>query len=413
MRELLLALLFVSAARLETASATHAEAAGTHSGTHNSLAPSPAGINKTMAFSTSSEWPYAHNSGWALLPAPFNRIAVVFQSSRTHEGAASQVIMLATSDDGGATFSAPTTIAGNGSAAAWAPTAFADGAVLRVFFAQAPASAPTLLCGDLMHVSSADGGRTWAAPELVLSRAAWVAGVKCPDNKPAQVAPNQWALPVMSDAPRGGAVSGLIAARPGAGMAGPWAPLAGSIPSPPPPNASADPYVYPEPAIASCAAALPTPPPTWEMRAWLRNFEHTWAARSHDGGASWGAPFATPLTNPYSKVDLAVWQGGGGSAPRSGPQAGALLLAHNPVANCTRPTYCPRTPLGVSWSPDCGAAWSRPLLLETNPHGASYPTIAPCGGGRICVSYTLYDASASGCAGIAFAAFDVGLLAPM
>ena len=362
-----------------------------------------------MAFSTSSAFPYAHNSGWALL-APLGRIAVVFQASRSHEGAASQVIMLATSDDGGTTFSSPArVIAGNGSAAAWAPAAFADGAVLRVFFAQAPVSAPTLLCGDLMHTSSADGGLTWSAPELALSRAAWAAGVKCPDNKPAQVAPDQWALPVMSDAPRGGAVSGLIAARPGAGMAGPWAPLAGRIPSPPPPNASADPFVYPEPAIASCAAALPMPPPTWEMLALLRNYEHTWAARSNDGGASWGAPFATQLANPSSKVDLAVWLG----ATDSGPQAGALLLAHNPVANCTRPTYCPRTPLGVSWSPDCGAVWSRPLLLDANPHGASYPTIAPCGGRRICVSYTLYDGSAGGFAGIAFAAFDVGLLAPL
>ena len=76
----------------------------------------PAGINATMAFTTNASWPYAHNSGWAQLPS--GRIAVVFQASRTVEGAASQAIFAALSDDGGASFpAAPRLVAGDGSAA--------------------------------------------------------------------------------------------------------------------------------------------------------------------------------------------------------------------------------------------------------------------------------------------------------
>ena len=103
-----------------------------------------------------------------------------------------------------------------------------------------------------------------------------------------------------------------------------------------------------------------------------------------------------------------MWPGGGGHLP-----PGSLLLAHNPVANCTRPVYCPRTPLGVSWTPDCGATWSRPLLLEptaASPRGASYPTVGACGGGRVCASYPLYGVGGGGFAGIRFAALDAGVL---
>ena len=364
------------------------------------------GVNSTMAFSTNATWPYSHNSGWALLPS--GRIAVVFQASESVEGAASQVILLAASDDGGATFAPARVIAGSGHASAWGPAAFADGAVLRVFYAQAPLTHPTLLCGDIMHTSSADGGLTWSVPELMLARAAWGGGNKCSDNKPAQVGLRQWALPFMSVA-AGGATTGLLAAAPGAGMAGPWAPLAGSIPTPPHFNTTD--YLS-EPAIARCSSgggggsSAPN-----ALLALLRNYELTWAARSTDGGASWDAAAPTALTNPYSKVDLAVWPGGAGA---SGPPPGALLLAHNPVRNCTKPVYCPRTPLGVSWSPDCGASWSPPLLLEptdVSPRGASYPTVGACGRGRVCASYTLYREG--GFAGIRFAAFDVGALPPL
>jgi hypothetical protein len=333
---------------------------------------------------------------------------VVFQASPSREGAAGQCILLSTSDDGGASFPGPArVIVGNGSAAVWGPVAFADGPLLRVFFAASPVAHPTQLCGDVMHTSSPDGGASWSAPELVLSQAAWGGGAKCTDNKPAQVAARQWALPFMAVGP-GVSPSGLLAAAPGAGMAGPWAPLAGVVQTPPHFNMTD--YLS-EPAAASCAAALPMPPGTYEMTMLLRNYERTWAARSYDGGASWGAPFDTALANPYSKVDLAVWPSGS----QFGPQAGALLLAHNPVSGCASPVYCARTPLGVSWSPDCGSVWSRPLLLEpteVNPYGASYPTIGACGRTRVCVSYTLYDGRAGG-AGIRFAAFDVAMLIPL
>ena len=54
---------------------------------------------------------------------------------------------------------------------------------------------------------------------------------------------------------------------------------------------------------------------------------------------------------------------------------------------------------------------AQPLLLEptaTTPHGASYPTVGPCGAGRVCASYTLYREG--GFAGIRFAVFDAGAL---
>lgn len=359
-----------------------------------------------MAFRTNASWPYAHNSGFAVLPS--GRVAVVFQASPSHEGVAEQVIMLSTSDDGGATFSSARVIGGTGRAAAWGPVAFADGALLRVFYAQSRAATPTALCGDIFHIASPNGGLSWTAPELALALEAWGGGLKCTDNKPANIGNNQWALPFMAVS-RGAAPAGLLASAPGAGMAGPWAPLAGRVQTPPHFNATD--YLS-EPAAASCAVALPMPPGTYEMVTLLRNYERTWAARSYDGGASWGAPFETPLANPYSKVDLAVWL----SSTQRGPQPGALLLAHNPVANCSEPTYCARTPLGVSWSQDCGSVWSRPLLLESteeSPHGASYPTIAPCGGSRVCASYTLYDAAPMLQAGIRFALFDISLLAPL
>jgi hypothetical protein len=363
-----------------------------------------------MAFVTNSTWPYSHNSGWALLPS--GRIAVVLQASKSSEGAASQVILLALSDDGGATFLSSQIIAGNGSAAAWGPVAFADGAVLRLFYAQAPLEDPTVLCGDILTISSADEGLTWTAPQLVLPISVWGGGEKCSDNKPTLVAPTQWALPFFSSnamhGQNGTQASGLVASPPGAGMAGPWALLPGRIPDPPLPSGAQGLY-YPEPAIAGCGGAAAA---GGELLALLRNYEHTWSARSSDGGATWTAAAPTSLTNPYSKVDLAVWPQS--SAPGGGgPQKGALLLAHNPVVNCTTPVYCPRTPLGVSWSPDCGGTWSLPLLIEPSDgnHTFGYPTVGPCGGSRICVSYTLD--SRSGSLGIRFASFDVSLLLPL
>jgi hypothetical protein len=383
------------------------------------LAP-VAGVNKSMAFTPNATWPYAHNSGWAMLPS--GRIAVVYQASQSKEGAASQQILLSTSDDGGASFPAPPCIiAGNGSASAWGPVAFADGHLLRVFYAQAPITRPTQLCGDIMQISSADGGRTWGAPQMTLPQAAWGGGAKCSDNKPVTVATDQWALPFMSvlgsGDPGDEAPVGLVGSAKGAGMGGPWAPLTGRIASPPHFNTTD--YLS-EPAIAPCGD-----PADGRLLALLRNYEFTWAARSLDGGASWGPAYATPLTNPYSKVDLAVWaaaaqEGQEVEVTSAGPRPGALLLAHNPVVNCTKPTYCTRSPLGASWSPDCGATWSHPLLIEPtdmNPHGASYPTIGPCGGSRVCVSYTLYGPAADGSSsifkGIVFAAFNISLLPPI
>jgi hypothetical protein len=379
-----------------------------------------AGVNKTMAFSTNASWPYAHNSGWAILPS--GRIAVVYQASSSREGAASQQILLSTSEDGGASFPAPPRIiAGNGSASVWAPAIFADGPLVRVFYAQAPIARPTQLCGDIMHIASTDGGRSWEAPQLVLAQAAWGGGLKCTDNKPVRVATDQWALPFMSvlgsGDPRDEAPAGLVGSAKGAGMGGPWAPLAGRIASPPHYNTTD--YLS-EPAIATCGD-----PADGCLLALLRNYEFTWASHSLDGGASWGAAYATPLTNPYSKVDLAVWaapsqEGHEEGLASAGPRSGALLLAHNPVVNCTKPSYCARSPLGASWSPDCGATWSRPLLIEPtdlNPYGASYPTIGPCGSSRVCVSYTLYGPAAndnpSSFLGIAFASFYISSLPPI
>ena len=360
------------------------------------LAAAP-GVRTAMAFSCNATWPYAHNSAWTTTPG--GHIAVVMQASRSNEGAATQVIFIATSGDGGASFSEPRIIAGNGSAAVWAPVLFTDGAVLRMFFAQAPASSPSALCGDLLMTASSDDGDSWGVPELVLPMAAWGGGVKCPDNKPLRVAPVQWTLPFFSSnaihGQNGSAASGLIAARAGAGLAGPWALLPGRIPSP-----DTSPSYFPEPAIASCDGSQPA-----RLLALLRNYDFSWSSSSADGGTTWTPLVPTKLTNPFSKVDLAQWE----EHTPHGPQPGALLLAHNPVTNCTTHTYCIRSPLGVSWSPDCGVTWSRPLLIE--PMNASYafgyPTIAPCGTRRVCVSYTLDNKRSLG---IRFASFDADML---
>jgi hypothetical protein len=322
---------------------------------------------------------------------------VALQASQSSEGAASQRIFLALSGDGGATVAPPAGVAGDGSSAVWAPVLAADGTVLRIFYAQAHASAPTALCGDLLTAASADDGETWGAPEIVLPMSAWGGGVKCPDNKPVRVAPDRWALPFFSSnaiaGQHGLAASGLVAAAPGAGLAGPWTLLAGRIASP-----DAAPSYFPEPAVASCNGA-------GRLLALLRNYELTWSSASADGGASWSAPAPTALTNPFSKVDLAQWQG----TTARGPQPGALLLAHNPVAKCTARAYCPRTPLGVSWTPDCGATWSQPLLVEAvnGSKTIGYPTVAQCGARRICLSYTVDDRRSLG---IRFASFDADLL---
>ena len=361
------------------------------------------GVHTAMAFACNATWSYAHNSGWAATPA--GRIAVVLQASQSSEGAASQRLFIAFSADGGATFAPPAVLAGNGSAAVWGPVIVADGAALRVFYAQAPAAAPTALCGDLLTTASLDDGASWGPPELVLPMAAWGGGVKCPDNKPVRIAPDRWALPFFSSnaipGQRGLAASGLVAARAGAGLAGPFELLAGSIPSP-----DAAPSYYPEPAIASCGGAR------GRLLALLRNYEFTWASASADGGASWAPLAPTNLTNPFSKVDLAQWQG----ATARGPQPGALLLAHNPVASCPAHSYCPRTPLGVSWTQDCGASWAPPLLIEpvNGSMAFGYPTVAACGARRVCVSYTVDDNAKKpfNSVGIRFASFDADLLLP-
>ena len=63
-----------------------------------------------------------------------------------------------------------------------------------------------------------------------------------------------------------------------------------------------------------------------------------------------------------------------------------------------------------------GASWSRPLLIEPVDGGFTfgYPTVGPCGRGRVCVSYTLDSGTgANHSRGIRFAAFDARMLLPM
>ena len=370
----------------------------------------PSGMHYSMAHNNTKSLPYSHNANFAVTPA--GRLAIVFQASTSGESAADQKIYIVFSADAGTTWSAPAVAAGNGSRAEWGPVLATDAAagLLYLFYAESVDGTGYSLCGDIFMQASADDGATWAPRAVVAPVSAWGGVSKCTDNKVVRLAGGGgWALPFFSArtaAGQAGVVGAGLVASP-AGGAGPWAPLAGNITLAPGVS------VFLEPAVAQCGASSSS------LLMLLRTqIGQLYASTSGDAGDSWAAAHATGVPNPNSKVDLATWvppPGVGG-----GLAAGDVLLAYNPsnCSNCsTQPScWCPRTPLAVSVSRDCGQTWGTALLVEPDDGTLtfSYPTIGQCGidpgtGPRICVVYT-YLAHGVDASGIRFASFPASLL---
>lgn len=191
-----------------------------------------------------------------------------------------------------------------------------DRSLLFLFFAES-GNPPTSLCGDIYVQTSNDDGATWLPREPVLRSTAWGGASKCSDNQVVRLPNAGMALPFFSaratPSQTGFEGAGLVASP--AGGAGPWATLAGNVSLPA--NAS----YYLEPAVAQCGSS-----PSSLLMLLRSQVGRVYAAASLDAGLSWGAPWATGLPNPNSKVDLASWSApaGDGLAP------GDLLLAYNP-----------------------------------------------------------------------------------
>jgi hypothetical protein len=376
----------------------------------------PPGVHVSMAHNNSAEMPYSHNANFVVTPA--GRLAVVYQASSEHEGAADMSIYIVFSNDTGATWTAPTRVAGNGSRAEWGPVLASDAShgLLYLFFAES-GDTPTSLCGTIFAQASPDDGETWLPRVSVLSEATWGGASKCSDNQIVRRQGGGWALPFFAaratPSQLGFEGAGLVAS-PTSG-AGPWVLLPGNVSLPPSVS------YYLEPAVVQCG-----PSPSSLLMLLRSQVGRVYAASSTDGGESWGAPWVTGLPNPNSKVDLATWTVAAGSSSSSaGLAPGDLLLAFNP-SNCTNcstapPCWCARSPLGVSVSSDCGASWTAPLLIEPPSGGKSfsYPTIDACGsdpvsGPRVCVVYTYLVPTGEGgvtASGIRFASFPAAMLA--
>lgn len=369
----------------------------------------PPGVRVSMAHNNSAQFPYSHNSNFVVTPS--GRLAVVYQASSQHEGATDMSIFIVFSSDAGLTWTAPARLAGNGSRAEWGPVLAADAerGLLHLFYAES-GDPPTSLCGDIYGQVSRDDGSSWEPRTMVLPTSSWGGCAKCPDNQVVRQPSGGWALPFFSAQLSGqtGRVGAGLVASP-AGGSGPWSLLNGSVTLPT--NAS---YYY-EPAVAQCG-----PSPSTRLLMLLRSqVGILFASTSDNGGGVWGAPTGTGLPNPNSKVNLATWTGGataggsGGGGGDGGLAPGDLLLAYNPT-NCSS-SWCPRSPMGVSVSQDCGSSWSPPLLIEPKDGGKtfSYPTIDRCGPDTLCMVYTYLVPDSEGgvnASGIRFLSFPTAML---
>ena len=104
----------------------------------------------------------------------------------------------------------------------------------------------------------------------------------------------------------------------------------------------------------------------------LRSSEgYIYRSDSSDRGANWCAPYALPLPNNNSGLDLVR------------TEAGNLFLVCNPVAA----NWGQRSPLSLFKSGDEGASWHRLLDLETEAAEFSYPAIISVGA-KIIITYT-------------------------
>ena len=355
--------------------------------------PAP-GVATSWAFRENATWTYSHTSSWTRVPS--GALLAVFQATQSHEGGPTQTKFLVRSADSGATWSAPAVLVPWSNASGvvvlpWDGTMFFDEAVsrLRYVFATGPLGHQS--AGDLYAISSGDEGATWSAPALVFPRSVW-GRVMSNINPPVRLPSGALALPVNTvpgdPKDQGPVTFGLVVV--GATDSQQWAALGTQ------PRDLAAFTTYLEPAVARCA-----PPLDGQLLALLRtDIGELWAARSTDAGASWSAAYQTPLRNPDSKVNLLQWRGAG--AGGGAPADGDLVLTLNPNApwsasgcNATHP-YCPRTPLALAVSRDCGGSWGPLYSVEVDGDGEvsfGYPTALQCedagGAPAICITYSL------------------------
>jgi hypothetical protein len=351
--------------------------------------PSP-GVISSWAFRENATYTYSHTSSWVRVPS--GALLAVFQATESHEGGPSQTKYLVRSLDHGATWSPPAVLVPwtgpfntSGETLPWDGTLFMDGSWLRYVYATSPYKQQS--AGDLYTISSVDEGATWSAPSLVFPRSVWGRSMSN-INPPVTLPDGALALPVntVPGVPRDGGpvTSGLVLVGADGEQ---WAPL-GVVPF-----NLANLSTYLEPAVAACAA-----PNGNQLLMLLRTqVLQLWAARSTDAGATWTPAFQTPLQNPNSKVNLFSWKGpgAGGNAPADGD----LVLFLNPFGNCSNPSkanYCPRTPLAITVSRDCGGSWGPLYVVEEAADGETsfgYPTAAQCEGAggapAICATYSL------------------------
>jgi hypothetical protein len=349
--------------------------------------PAP-GVNATWAFRDNATWTYSHCSSFVRVAS--GALLAVFQASQSTEGALTQEKFIVRSSDGGSTWSAPKILVPSSNASGvvalpWDGTVFIDTSG-RVRYVFANSSIAHFSAGDLWSMSSADEGATWSTPSVVVPKTTWNRSMSN-INPPVVLRGGALALPLDTvpgnSAEKGPVTSGLVLV--GADDEH-WLPL-GIVPSPELGSIS----TFLEPAVAACA-----PPLDNQLLMLLRtNIGELWAARSTDAGASWSTAYQTPFRNPDSKVNLFQWSGpgAGGGAPADGD----LVLALNPFSTCNSSApYCPRTPLSLTVSRDCGGSWG-PLYdveVDAGDHWTfGYPTARQCtyGGGApaICLTYSV------------------------
>ena len=380
----------------------------------SSLALPAPGVAVSWAFRENSTWTYSHTSSWTRVPS--GALLAVFQATQSHEGGPTQTKFLVRSTDSGATWSSPAVLVPWSNATGqevlpWDGTLFwhAAAGLLRYVYVTSPYQHQS--AGDLYTISSSDEGASWSEPTLVFSRAVW-GRIMSNINPPLLLASGALALPVNTvpgdPSDRGPVTFGLVLVGSDSEQ---WTPLGVQ------PLDLANITTYLEAAVAQCASPLDS-----QLLALLRtNIGELWAARSTDSGASWSVAYQTPLRNPDSKVNLLQWRGpgAGGGAPADGD----LVLTLNPNAdwsptgcNATHP-YCPRTPLALAVSRDCGGTWGPFFNVEVDGDGENsfgYPTALQCtdaaGAPAICITYSLgTDGSKPG--GIRFAVVPAASLA--
>ena len=376
-----------------------------------SAAPVP-GVTSTWAFRENATWTYSHCSSFVNTSS--GTLLSVFQATQSHEGGPTQTKFLVRSTDNGATWSAPKLLVSFTNSSGeellpWDGTVFLDAdARIRYVFFFSPYHSQS--AGDMYTISSSDDGATWSAPSMVFSRSVW-GRIMSQINPPVVLRDGSLALPVYTtpgdSGDHGPVTSGLVLVG---GDGEQWTPK-GVLPT-----SLINITVYQEPAVAVCA-----PPNDDQLLMLIRTgILELWAARSTDEGASWSLPYATPLQNPNSKVNLLQWTGDG--AGGDAPAHGDLVLILNPFANCSAPSngYCPRSPLSLSVSRDCGGSWGPLFDVEIDgvvdgvmEGSFGYPTGHQCtdadGEPAICITYSV-GTNVTGTGGIRFTVVPAKIL---